>query len=200
MKSIKQNELESPWNSHGSECDVYKIVVIDEQYSELYKLADGREVTLRLVQPEDKLAFVTGLEECSPTTIYNRFMGAKPRFTRDELKYLTECDHLNHLAVVAFEEDRLVGVARAIRYRDRLDAADFGLIVADCCQRQGIGRKLLQLIIDGMIERNVKFLCGEMFASNNRVFAMIDDLEYPTDWIRVGSTVSFEIDFSEKLR
>ncbi|QYK53762.1 MAG: GNAT family N-acetyltransferase [Fimbriimonadaceae bacterium] len=173
-------------------------MTLDENYNEKYKTPDGREVTLRLVRPDDKLAFVIGLEECSPQTIYNRFMGAKPRFTRAELEYLTECDHQNHLAIVAFHGDLLIGVARAIRYKDRPEAADFGLIVADCFQRQGVGRKLLNRLIEGVSERNIQYLCAEMFATNNRVFAMIDDLVYVTDWIRIGSTVSFEIDLTTK--
>lgn len=171
---------------------------LDEGYSEKYRTPDGREVTFRLVRPKDKLAFVIGLEECSPQTIYSRFMGAKPRFTRLELEYLTECDHQNHLAVVAFHGDLLVGVARAVRYKNRPEAADFGLIVADCFQRQGVGRKMLSRLIEGVAERNIQYLCAEMFATNTRVFALIDDLPFVTDWIRVGSTVSFEIDLTAK--
>jgi ribosomal protein S18 acetylase RimI-like enzyme len=171
-------------------------VNFSDNYQEDYTLASGETVRFRLVRPDDKPAFVSGLELCSPLTIYNRFMGAKPRFSESDLKYLTEADPVDHVAIVGFRDSDLVAVGRAIRYARRPDAADFGLIVADCCQRQGIGAFLLNRLVEALTERNIRYMCGEMFSTNSAMFRVVDDLPYITDWVLDGSVASFEIDLS----
>lgn len=165
-------------------------------YQEDYTLSSGEKVSFRLVRPDDKPAFVSGLELCSPLTIYNRFMGAKPRFSESDLKYLTEADPADHVAIVGFRESDLVAVGRAIRYARRPDAADFGLIVADCCQRQGLGAFLLKRLAEALAERDIRYMCGEMFSTNSAMFRVVDDLPFITDWVLDGSVASFEIDLS----
>jgi GNAT superfamily N-acetyltransferase len=90
----------------------------------------------------------------------------------------------------------LIAVGRAVRYQHRLDAADFGIIVRDDFQRNGIGKYLLDLLVLAVREREVKFLCGEMFRNNAPMFRVIDDLPYVTDWVLDGATASFEIDLT----
>lgn len=150
------------------------------------------------MQPGDEVAFIDGLIQCSDRTIYNRFMGAKPQFSSAELKYLTQCDMENHVAIVGFRGESLVAVGRAIRYKHRYNAADFGIIVRDDFQRNGLGKHLLDLLILAMEERGIVYLCGEMFATNSSMFRLIDDLEYVTDWILDGATASFEIDLNSR--
>lgn len=169
---------------------------ISEDFAEEFWLRDGRAVGFRLVRPTDKPAFVRGLKLCSDETLYNRFMGAKPRFSDAELTYLTECDGWDHIAVVGFHEVDMVAVGRAIRYKSRPEAADFGVIVADSFQKNGIGSFVLGLLMKAAAERGIVFLCGEMFSTNSAMFRVVDDLPFQTTWILDGSVASFEIDLS----
>jgi len=169
---------------------------IDEDFLEEYGLADGRKVFLRLVRPGDKASFVESLNICSQKTLYNRFMGSKPKFTEAELKYLTECDFENHVAIVGFCDGQLVAVGRAVRYRGRPRVADVGIIIADAYQRFGLGTYLLGLLMIAMIERGVLVLCGEMFSSNNAMFRVIDAVPFDVTWELDGSVASFEIDLT----
>lgn len=171
-----------------------KDVEIGPGFKETLVLADGGEVQLRLVAETDGPAFVAGLELCSDRTIYNRFMGTKPRFSDSELRYLTRVDPDHHVAIVGFQTGKLVAVGRMVRYAHRADAADFGLIVADAWQGNGLGKHLLNRLTDAAKERGISYLCGEMFATNTAMFALVDGHPYYTDWILDGSTASFEID------
>ena len=56
------------------------------------------------------------------------------------LSYLTEIDGDNHFALIAIERDRpdrLVAVARFVRYRDRPTEAEFAITVHDPYQGRG---------------------------------------------------------------
>ena len=47
-----------------------------------------------------------GLHNLSETSVQRRFLSPKPRFSRAELRYLTEVDGRNHVALVAERPER----------------------------------------------------------------------------------------------
>ena len=165
-------------------------------YQEGWTDRDGESVLFRHVRPEDKPLFVEGLKKLSAGSIYNRFMAVKSRFSDMELRYLTEVDQVDHLAIVGIKEEELVAVSRIARYADRPEAMDFGLIIADCEQGKGIGRALLTRSAFAAQERGAEFFCGQMFASNSAMFHLVDTFLAPADWILDGSVASFEIELS----
>ena len=75
-----------------------------------------------------------------------RFLGPKPRFTNAELRYLTEVDGWDHVALVAESPTqparRLIGVARYVRLLEDSRAAEVAIVVADDFQRRGVGALL----------------------------------------------------------
>ncbi|HTE53454.1 MAG TPA: hypothetical protein VK698_21515, partial [Kofleriaceae bacterium] len=100
----------------------------DQAYAEDRVLEDGTVVHLRLIQPDDKALMLDAWERLSPESRYRRFFSAKTALTPDELRYLTELDHVSHLAIGASceRDGRTValGVARFIRLVDRPEVAD----------------------------------------------------------------------------
>jgi hypothetical protein len=97
-----------------------------------FELRGGTRVLIRPIAPEDKACLADGLRRLSAETIRRRFLAAKPRFSSSELRYLTEVDGVNHIALVAMDADapgQLIGVARCVRLPDRPDFA--ATILAD---------------------------------------------------------------------
>lgn len=162
----------------------------------------GLRFTLRHVSPEDVPMFVDGIERCSPVTLYNRFLGAKTRFSQAELEYLTGADGTRHVALIAVydhPEDGhpvLAGVARAAGYPAPSSKADFGLIVADEFHRLGLGRALLMRLMLAARERGFSALTGEMFATNHSMFNLVDLLPVRTSWLTDGAHVILECDLT----
>ena len=72
---------------------------------------------IRPITPGDKSDLASALEESSREAIYRRFLGPHGPLAAAELRYLTEVDHHDHEALVAFdpESGRGVGVARYVR-------------------------------------------------------------------------------------
>jgi hypothetical protein len=71
----------------------------------LVSLHHGTQVRIRPVEPGDKQRLQRGLRGLSPETVRRRFLAAKPAFSDHELRYLTEVDGVDHLALVAVLAD-----------------------------------------------------------------------------------------------
>ncbi len=123
-------------------------------YQEEVTLADGLRLRIRLVRPSDKLLLERGFQRLSPTSRYRRFLTARNHLTEAELRYLTECDGIDHVAIGAVTcadgdgEEQGVGIARFIRNRERPDTAEAAVAVVDEYQHRGIGHLLLSRLIE----------------------------------------------------
>jgi RimJ/RimL family protein N-acetyltransferase len=132
---------------------------------------------------------VEGIRHQSEETIRRRFMSPKPRLTSRELRYLTEVDGFDHVALIAFEAgkpqdrtDGVVGVARFVRNRLRPDTAEFAILICDDYQRRGAGRALGALLIDEARARGITRFTAVTQSDNlpaQRLIAAIGEhLEY----------------------
>ena len=90
----------------------------------------------------------TGLRHLSAESVQRRFLTPKSSFSRAELRYLTEVDGRDHVALVAeYPGDpvrRLIAVARFVRLHDDPEAAEAAIVVADNWQRRGLGSLLAE--------------------------------------------------------
>ena len=64
-------------------------------------LSDGTQVKIRPIEAGDKQELQEGLHRLSEATVQRRFLVPKVRFTKAELRYLTEVDGHDHVAFVA---------------------------------------------------------------------------------------------------
>src|SRR5262245_31036074 len=122
---------------------------VGPEYREQHELSDGSVVTLRHIRKEDAEELRRAFERLSPTSRYRRFFGGLHTLTDDMLRYLTDVDGTNHVAIVATHEspdlktENGVGVARFVRLADEPEVAEAAVTVSDDMQRKGLGRKLL---------------------------------------------------------
>jgi RimJ/RimL family protein N-acetyltransferase len=110
------------------------------------RLPDGARVLIRPIRPDDKGLLADGLRRLSPESAQRRFLTPKRSFSRAELRYLTEVDGRDHVAlVVEYPADpvrRLIAVARFVRLQDDPEAADVAFTVADDWQGRGLASLL----------------------------------------------------------
>ena len=134
-----------------------------------FELDGGARVLIRPIEPGDKEKLVTGLRQLSDESIRKRFLAAKPRFSRAELRYLTEIDGVNHIALVAVLEDdpdQLVAVARCVRLPDRPGTAEMAIVVGDPWQAQGLGRELARRLADAALAVGIRRFAATMLGDN----------------------------------
>jgi len=99
-------------------------------------------VFIRPIRPSDKPLLVSGLSAMSRASVHARFLSPRSSFTAAELRYLTEVDGYDHVALVAVEGDELLAVARFIRDPQDDTSAEVGVMVCDHLQGQGLGTLL----------------------------------------------------------
>jgi protein lysine acetyltransferase len=135
----------------------------------LFELRGGPRVLIRPIEAGDKAKLAAGLRQLSEESIRRRFLAAKPRFTSAELRYLTEVDGFNHIALVAVLErdpDQLVAVARCVRLQDGGDTAEMAIVVGDPWQNRGLGRALANALADAALAVGIRHFAATMLADN----------------------------------
>jgi RimJ/RimL family protein N-acetyltransferase len=138
-------------------------------------------ILFRHIRPDDKGRLADGLARMSPESRRRRFLMPKPRFSSAELRYLTEIDGFDHVAIVAVsadDPDVFYGVARFVRWQDDPEAAEVAIVVADPLQGKGLGRELGRRLADEARERGVKRFTATLLGENvaaHRLFASISD-------------------------
>ena len=151
-------------DSHGQD----KVLNPDE-LTEAFEPILGQAVTLRALRRDDQdieNAFVSGL---SAETRHNRLLGGARRITREYIEQLTSVDFSRDMALAATVmlegRETLIGVARYVRAADAA-SCEFALVVADAWQGRGIGRKLMEKLVEIARTRGLEEMFGDVLATN----------------------------------
>src|SRR6478609_4039751 len=116
--------------------------------------SDGLAIEIRPIRPDDKHRLAAGHELMSSETQRMRYLMPKPRLSGAELRYLTEVDGEDHVALVAVADafpDVTLGVGRFVRDRERPDTAEFAIVIADAFQGIGLGGALAEQLAEAAI-------------------------------------------------
>ena len=102
-----------------------------------------------------------------------RFFGTMRKLPRSQLARFTQIDYDREIALVAIERDasgveRSLGEARMVADPDNA-AAEFAILVASDCKGGGLGRKLMESLIDCARARGIGELRGETLTENQRM-------------------------------
>jgi GNAT superfamily N-acetyltransferase len=157
-----------------------------------FDLPDGTRIRIRPIEPGDKAMLATGLRRLSAETIRKRFLAAKPRFSSSELRYLTEVDGRNHIALVAVLDSRpdvLVAVARCVRLPDQEATAEFAIVVGDPWQGKGLGRALATALADAAAAAGIRRFAATMLADNEPALRLMHTFARRLDAGRVSGGV-----------
>lgn len=157
-------------------------------------LKDGARLIVRPIRPEDAQLEAAFVKELSPTSRYFRFMMNLRELTPELLVRFTQIDYDRELALVAIDPSGETAVQVGVaRYGMNPDGrtADFALVVADAWQGRGLGRRLLQLLMDAARARGIEELEGEMLNENQAMRQLM---------LGMGFTISASHDEVQVLR
>ena len=131
----------------------------------------------RPIRPDDKAALEAGLHRLSPESVYNRFLSPKPSFSAAELRYLTEVDGRDHVAVVIDDPERpgeLIAVGRWVRLADDPEAAEIAITVVDLWQRRGLGSLLAKVLGEEAGRQGIRRVTATMSAGNTAAHRLLE--------------------------
>jgi RimJ/RimL family protein N-acetyltransferase len=136
----------------------------------LKRLPDGASILIRPIRADDKRMLEDGLRHLSDESVQRRFLTLKRSFSRSELRYLTEVNGRDHVALVAeYPGDsvrRLIAVARFVRLADDPTAAEVAIVVADDWQRRGVGTQLTELLAERARQSGIRRFTATMSSDN----------------------------------
>jgi len=142
------------------------------------KLKDNTQGYFYFVEPECKECIAQGLKMLSSTSRSFRFNYAVKKFSKIELKYLTDIDNYNHLSIGCHNPDKSdypgMGIARYIRLAEKPDTAEIAITVLDEYQNKGLGTILLSLLVKYGVKNDILFFCGYVKANNQAMLALLD--------------------------
>jgi RimJ/RimL family protein N-acetyltransferase len=146
------------------------------------RLPDGAPVLIRPIRADDKRMLTDGLRRLSDESVHRRFLTPKRSFSRTELRYLTEVDGRDHVALVAEHPSgparRLIAVARFVRLAEDPDAAEVAITVADDWQGRGLGSLLSEQLAAEARRVGIRRFTATMAADNvpaHRLMARLTD-------------------------
>jgi RimJ/RimL family protein N-acetyltransferase len=145
----------------------------------LHELSDGTRVRIRPVEPADKPRLEVAMTRLSRESIRRRFLAAKPSLSAAELRYLTEVDGSQHIALAAvLDEDpeRIVAVARCVRTEPGGAEAEFAIVVGDELQGRGLGSALAEALAVRARAAGVRRFVATTLADNEAVTRLIEGL------------------------
>jgi len=142
----------------------------------VYTLPDGTQILIRPIQATDKARLSAALGRLSRETIQRRFLAAKPRLSSSELRYLTEVDGHDHIALVAVlaaEPNSIAAVARCVRIPGTPDTAEFAIVVGDPLQGRGLGSLLARELATAARAAGIRRFSATMAGENVAVRRLI---------------------------
>jgi len=145
------------------------------------QLANGTNITLRPIRPEDAEMESRFVDRLSERSKYFRFRQSLHALTPDMLVRFTQIDYDREMAFVAVTEDaslpKELGVGRYIINPDGR-SAEFALVVADDCQCLGIGSRLLVILMATAKAQGVVMFEAEVLAGNAGMLALLAKLGF----------------------
>jgi GNAT superfamily N-acetyltransferase len=164
------------------------------------RLLDDHEVVVRPISAGDKAALARAFDRLSEQSRYQRFMTGVQELSEGDLAYLTEVDHHDHEALIAFDgeaPDDAVGVARYVR-ASGTTAAEAAVTVIDEWHGRGLGTALCNLLAERARAEGVERFTALLLAENTQMQDVLASLGPAKVISREAGTIEIEVELPEE--
>ena len=145
----------------------------------------GRKYEVRPIRPEDEPAIVAGFRQLSTETVRLRFFSPLRDMSHRMAARLTQIDYDREMALVVIDPkmpDLILAVARLAFDPDNV-SAEFAVVVGDPLAGRGLGRALMQRLIDYGESRGLHDIFGIVMRENIRMLDMCRKIGFTTEGI-----------------
>jgi acetyltransferase len=140
-----------------------------------FQLADGRNMVMRPIRPEDAEIEDTFVAALSSESKYFRFMRAIQKLTPEMLVRFTQIDYHREMALIATTEidgkEVEVAVGRYVTNPDGR-SCEFALVVGDDWRRKGIGSRIMMGLMENAKGRGLEVMAGEILSENSNMISL----------------------------
>lgn len=151
-------------------------------WHEMQRLANGREVLIRPIRPEDALPLRAGFALLQPDEIRQRFLYALKELTPEMADRLTRPDPRREFAIVAAEPlppgEALIGAVARVAITDGTRDAEFAILVSRFINGMGLGRHLMRRLVRWTRGKKLQHLHGDVLELNQPMLALAESLGF----------------------
>ncbi|TSE30798.1 bifunctional acetate--CoA ligase family protein/GNAT family N-acetyltransferase [Tepidimonas charontis] len=142
----------------------------------------GTPLTVRPIRPEDEAQHLAFLEKMDPEDIRLRIFYSRRSIEHSELARLTQIDYDREMAFIATRPtpdggQETIGVVRGICDPDN-DTAEYGILVRSDLKGRGLGRLLMQRLIDYLRAHGTRRIVGTVLRENQAMLALVQRLGF----------------------
>ena len=151
-------------------------------------LTDGSTVEVRPARRQDAEAVRAMHAAMSPDNMYLRFFSMSPSAAEQEARRVCREPDSDHAALLAWQDDRLVGVG-AYELAGKPGVAEVAFAVADDMHGRGIASLLLEHLVWQARQRGLQAFTAETLAENSAMLRVFADAGLPAKRRIAGGTV-----------
>ncbi|MFW5708968.1 MAG: bifunctional acetate--CoA ligase family protein/GNAT family N-acetyltransferase, partial [Chloroflexota bacterium] len=156
------------------------------QYVGTWHSKRGTEVTIRPIQPEDEPLMVEFHNTLSERTVYMRYFSPlklQQRVAHERLSRICFIDYDREMVLVASREkpdgegEQILGAGRLTKLHGK-NEGEFGLVVGDEFQGYGLGKELLERVIDVGRREGLERIIGYILPDNAVMLGISEELGF----------------------
>jgi acetyltransferase len=155
-----------------------------QEHEQLITIKSGEQLLLRPIRPEDEPAHAEFISNVSKEDLYKRFFTDVGEFNHEALANLTQIDYDREIAFIAVEtkgdNERILGVSRVLADPENFDA-EFAVLIRSDLKGVGLGRILMQKIVDYSRDKGTKQLSGMTMPTNRGMLTLAQKLGFEID-------------------
>ena len=143
-------------------------------------LRDGRSIVIRLARPEDTAGVETLHERCSPESRYQRYFAPMSEWREDNLRRISG-GHRGATLVATDVTGQIIALGNVFPIGpDETEIAEIALIVDDAWHGSGVGRLLIDRLIQVARRVGFKELVAYVLGDNEAMMGLLEatDLEW----------------------
>lgn len=154
------------------------------ELEERVTLRDNSAVMLRPILPEDEPQHAEFIHNVSKEDLYKRFFSDVGEFNHEALANFTQIDYDREMAFVAVDnndgEGKIIGVSRALINPENTDA-EFAILIRSDLKGNGLGKILLQKVIDYCRLKGTVQISGMTMPTNRGMLTLAQKLGFEVD-------------------
>lgn len=148
------------------------------ELEETWTLGD-RTLQVRPIRPEDGERLQDFYAEATPADMRLRFFLSRREVPRSELARYCQIDYEREMTFVAIADGQIAGEVRAVSDPDNVEA-EFAVQVGSAWQHRGLGRRLMDKLLDYLRARGTAVVVGQCLQENKVMVALARRLGFTT--------------------
>ncbi len=141
---------------------------------------EGARYAVRPIRPEDEPALRRFANEIDDRDLWHRFFAPLRARTHETAARLSQIDYDREMTLIAWQGDRVAGLARATADPD-FDEAECAVIIRGDLRELGLGRALLQALFDAIAAQGVRHAVMRFPKDLTRIVAIASEIGFTVE-------------------